>query len=287
MKTSVRLIYCVNSPQFLSAFIADMQTNILSILDIQEMCVQKCVENKEKLNKIFTECGKKEFAFIRLSGFYFGFLFGCIQMTIFMFYDKNWLLPVCGFIVGWFTNYLALKVIFRPIQPKKVCGKFHLQGLFLKRQNEVSETFARVNCVELLDTETMWNFILHGSNKSKFQALLRAHSIVFTEKLIGGLRPFALAAMGTEGFAKMKEDVAEKVIEEVGGILPLTYDYTTKALNLEERIKRGMQGLPPDQFEAVLHPVFEEDEMKLILLGGFLGMVVGVIQIFIFSIHHH
>ncbi len=260
-----------------------MQANILSVLDIRDMCITRCVENKEKVNKVFTECGGKEFAFIRRSGFYFGFLFGCIQTTIYIFYDAKWLLPVCGFIVGWFTNYLALKVIFRPVNPIKFCGRFYLQGLFLKRQNEVAETFARVNCVELLDTETMWNFILHGPNKSKFQALLRAHSIVFTEKLIGGLRPFALAAMGTEGFAKMKEEVAEQVIEKVGEILPLTYDYTTKALNLEETIKKSMQDLPPDQFEAVLHPAFEEDEMTLIFVGGFLGMVVGVIQIFIFS----
>merc|ERR1712038_199509 len=199
----------------------------------------------------------------------------------FMFYDKNWLLPVCGFLVGWITNYLALKVIFKPTMPRNICGKYTLQGLFLKRQKEVSRAFARVNCVELLDTKTMWEFILHGPNKAKFQALLRAHSIVFTEKLIGGLRPFALAAMGTEGFAKMKEDVAEKVIQNIHNIIPLTYEYTTKAMNLQETIRKSMQDLPPDEFEAVLHPAFEEDEITLIFVGGVLGMIAGVLQIFI------
>jgi len=269
-------------PQFLSAFIADMQANINSVLDIRDMCIKICVENKEKVNKVFTEVGAKEFAFIRQSGFYFGFLFGCIQVAIFIFYNQNWILPVFGFAVGWCTNIMALKVIFKPIKPVEVCGKFRLQGLFLKRQNEVAESFARVNCVELLDTETMWDFILHGPNKARFQALLRAHSIVFTEKLIGGLRPFAVAAMGTEGFAKMKEDVAEKVIEKIGEILPLTYDYTTKALALEETIRTSMQNLSPEEFEAVLHPAFEEDEMTLVFVGGFLGMLVGILQIFMF-----
>ena len=258
-----------------------MKRNINSVLDLQDMCVQVCLQNKEKVNKVFQEVGEKEFTFIRNSGFYFGFVFGCIQAGLWLFYDGVWLLPVCGFAVGWFTNFLALKVIFRPVEPYQV-GKIRVQGSFLKRQSEVAESFARINCVELLSTETMWNFILNGPNRGKFQALLRAHSIVFTEQLIGGMRPFALAAMGSEGFAKMKEDVAQKVIEKMPSIIPLTYDYTTTALDLERTIRKGMQDLSPSAFEAVLHPAFEEDEMTLIFVGGVLGMLVGVIQIFMF-----
>ena len=44
------------------------------------------------------------------------------------------------------------------------------------------------------------------------------------------------------------------------------------------------QSLPSAEFEGVLHPVFEEDEWKLIAVGGLLGMWVGIFQaIFVFS----
>mmetsp|Transcript_24038 Transcript_24038/g.36656 ORF Transcript_24038/g.36656 Transcript_24038/m.36656 type:complete len:414 (-) Transcript_24038:113-1354(-) len=264
-------------PEFLTAFVLDMQNNIEEILDIQEMCVSACVKNKEIVNQIFQECGEKEFIFIRRSGFYFGFLFGCIQMGLWFAYSGAWLLPVCGFVVGWFTNFFALKVIFRPLKPKKI-GPVIVQGLFLKRQKEVSETFARVICVELLDTEKMWEAILSGPRRKNFQLLLRAHSIVFTEKLIGGLRPLALAAMGSEQFAMMKEDIATKVIEKLPGIIGSSYDYTTEALDLEATIREEMQALSAERFEGVLHPAFEEDEMTLIMVGGFLGLIVGFIQ---------
>lgn len=259
-----------------------MQANIHSVLDLRDMCVTICVENKEKVNKVFLGCGDKEFKFIRRSGFYFGFVFGCFQTLLFIFYSEVWLLPLCGFVVGWFTNFLALKVIFRPINPVRLCGDRFIQGLFLRRQHEVSENFAKINCVELLNTETIWRFILNGPKKKSFEALLRVHTIVFTEKLIGGLRPFAIASMGTDGFAKMKEDIAEKVVSKIHTIIPLTYDYTTKALDLENTIRTSMQRLSPQEFEAVLHPAFEEDEMTLIFVGGVLGMLVGVIQIFMF-----
>ena len=46
---------------------------------------------------------------------------------------------------------------------------------------------------------------------------------------------------------------------------------------------RGHEGLTPDEFEGVLHPVFE-DEIKLIVIGGCLGALVGLAQyLLIFS----
>lgn len=161
-------------------------------------------------------------------------------------------------------------------------GPFKVQGIFLKRQHEVSEIFARINCVELLGTEQIWEKILTGPNRKNFQLLLRAHSIVFTEKLIGGLRPLALAAMGTDQFLEMKEDIAMRVIEKLPEIIGLSYDYTTEALDIQTTIRERMQAMSPVDFEGVLHPAFEEDEMTLIMVGGFLGLLVGVIQIFIF-----
>lgn len=44
---------------------------------------------------------------------------------------------------------------------------------------------------------------------------------------------------------------------------------------------QAMQGLSPQEFEGVLHPVFEEDEWKLILVGAALGAAVGVFQLFV------
>lgn len=47
------------------------------------------------------------------------------------------------------------------------------------------------------------------------------------------------------------------------------------------RRKQAMQALSSAEFEGVLHPVFEEDEWKLILVGGALGAAVGVFQLYV------
>lgn len=60
-------------------------------------------------------------------------------MFIWLVYDKPWILPAGGALVGYLTNWLAIKLIFEPVDPVKF-GPFVLQGLFLKRQNEVRFT---------------------------------------------------------------------------------------------------------------------------------------------------
>merc|ERR1712008_428935 len=113
--------------------------------------------------------------------------------------------------------------------------------------------------------------------------LLRQHTLVFTEKVIGGLRPIALKTLGADRFAMMKEDIADKVINMLPSIIGLSYAYTTEALDLEKTIYEKMKPLSPAEFEGVLHPAFEEDELVLIILGAVLGMLVGVIQMFMFK----
>lgn len=266
-------------PQFLAAFMKDILENVEEILDIKDMCVKACVRNKKLVVKIFQEVGEKEFIFIRQSGFYFGFLFGSLQMTVWMFYNGQWILPVCGFLVGYITNWVALKIIFRPLEPKKF-GSFTLHGVFLKRQDVVSETFARVICVEILHPKAMWNAILRGPHHESFQAMLRAHSIQFTEQIVGGLKPLVLATVGKEEFAQIKEEIATKIMKKLPSIVDRSYEYMTQAFDLENTMKEKMQALSHTEFENVLHPAFQEDEILLIMVGGVLGLIVGVFQLF-------
>ncbi|GKY91244.1 hypothetical protein MPSEU_000097000 [Mayamaea pseudoterrestris] len=264
---------------FLADFMKDVQDHVDDVIDVKHMSVTACVANKHLIVKIFQECGDKEFHFIRISGLYFGFLFGIFQMLLYMVYPAKWTLPVAGFIVGWFTNYLALKIIFQPLEPKKVLC-WTIQGIFLKRQKEVSAIFARVVITEIMHVKAIWEAILTGPLSSNFFAMLRAHTLVFTDRLIAEIQPLAVAGLGADTFAQMKEDIAQKVIDSLPSIIDNSYGYTQEALDMENTIRTKMQELEAPEFEGVLHPAFEEDEIQLIALGGILGAIVGYLQTF-------
>ena len=91
----------------------------------------------------------------------------------------------------------------------------------------------------------------------------------------------ANAALRAEKGRRLKnEGRAERVVKLLPQcMLRKNVDaYMTEALDLERTLRDKMAALPPGEFERLLHPVFEEDEFKLIILGGILGVCIGLLQ---------
>ena len=104
------------------------------------------------MGKLFQIAGRKELTFLTDSGLWFGFLLGMLQLAVALLWDNPWTLSFGGLIVGLATNWLALKWIFEPVNPTPIVGNLVLQGLFLRRQKEVSAgTYNRI-VVLLLDS---------------------------------------------------------------------------------------------------------------------------------------
>ena len=59
---------------------------------------------------------------------------------------------------------------------------------------------------------------------------------------------------------------------------PELHQYMTKMLNVEKTLALRLKLLSPTEFEDLLHPVFQEDELILIGAGGVLGAIAGLGQ---------
>ena len=281
----------VGAPRFLKNVIEDLQKHVYEVLDLKAMVVKLCEANKGDVVRMFQEVGESEFRIIENSGAYFGFAFGVVQMVVFYVVDvlassySGPLLPVFGFITGYLTNWVALKLIFRPIHPTKIlCGAMTIQGAFLKRQDQVSEKFAKLNQELFCNAKNLWEEMMHGRLKGEFGELVMRNTRRFTDTTLGAAKPAAILVLGPEAYHRMREHIAEQLVRELPKCVPCSYQYQDVALEVEETVCVAMKKLPPDEFEQVLHPVFEEDEIKLIVIGGCLGALVGLAQyVLVFS----
>lgn len=59
---------------------------------------------------------------------------------------------------------------------------------------------------------------------------------------------------------------------------PELHKYMTTTLDIESTLAHRLKLLNPHEFEDLLHPVFQEDEIILIAAGGVLGAVAGLGQ---------
>lgn len=270
-------------PKVVDNLVADIAPKIESLFDLKAMVIDHLEKDKTLLNKIFLECGEKEFSFIVKSGLWFGFLFGLPQLLLWYFFPYPLILPVCGFLVGWATNWLALNMIFRPVAPFKFMG-WTVHGLFLKRQNEVSDSFCSIITEEILTVELIVQAMLTGKEAPRTRAIIQRHFEDLVDEAVGVIKPLTQAAMGPKGFADLKQDAGEKAIDLSTQTLKDPLFNLERARVVKEIMSERMKKLPSEEFQDLLRPCFQEDEIKLIIIGGILGALAGVGQIiFIFG----
>jgi len=265
-------------PTAISNVLLDVKLNIHELLDIHTMMVEGLTKDPEMLNRIFLKCGEKEFKFIEHSGLIFGFIFGLVQMLVWNYYQFWWLLPVGGLVVGYLTNFLALKLIFRPINPIKI-GPLVIQGLFMKRQNEVSEEYAKILANELLTSEQIFEFVIRSNGMEPLAEICRKHVKAMVDVTTGSTRKMLLKfAVGNTKYERMKALAAELFVEAMPNSITTMFGYADTSLQIGDTLETKLKSLDKLDFEDVLHPIFQEDEHILILVGAVLGAVAGFIQ---------
>ena len=264
-------------PEVVVQMIEDIKTNINELLDIKAIAVRTLTRDRALLNKVFQECGKEEFKFLIISGLYFGFVFGLPQMVISYFYNPWWFLPLFGMLVGYATNAVALKLIFRPLYPKRILGLFTFQGLFLKRQKEVAEAYAKIVDQEIVTTESMFEYVMRGPGAQKLAEIIQTHISQVVDDAIGNSKGLLELVVGKKMEA-VKNIAVYRLVQELPISVRSIFGYTHEVLDIENQLNDKMQSLAPEEFEGFLRPVFQEDETTLILVGAFLGMVAGMLQ---------
>jgi uncharacterized membrane protein YheB (UPF0754 family) len=257
----------------IDALADDIHDHFERLLDLRELVVRKCEENPDLLNQMVFACASKELSFLVFSGAFFGFAFGVVQALVWFFVPQWWVLPFFGFLVGTLTNWIAIQLIFTPLEPKKY-GPFTFQGLFLKRQKEISEEFSRVFTEDVLTAREVVHTMVHGERSERTMAMLRAHiSEIMESKLIVQL--ITQSAVGPEGYADLKDAALEKAIQYTEELAEDRSFNKEQARVLQKMLHKRISAQPPAEFQDLVRPIFHEDEWILVAIGGALGALVG------------
>jgi len=280
VKTIVYTIIRQRLPQAIEEMMLDIGKKIEDMVDLKQVVVTQLEKDRRLVNRIFLECGAVEFRFIIVSGLYFGFLFGLVQMGIWYFYPAWWILPLFGIIVGYATNWIALRIIFQPLNPTRI-GPFVVQGLFLKRQKEVAEIWCDIVTKEVITVRNIIANMLYGSKSAFTQEVIKKYMRTVVDQVVGIAKPVVQLTVGIQEYLKLQESATQKAIFITPPALEDPAFNKERAEVVKDLIRERMEALSPQEFQNLLRPAFQEDEMKLILLGAALGFIAGMAQLFL------
>ncbi len=255
--------------------------HIEQLLDIKMMVIRKIEAEPRLANRIFLEVGNRELNFVIWSGLFLGFLLGLPLVPVVASFAPDpipgWILPVSGIVVGYLTNWIAIKAIFNPIEPHRV-GPFTLHGLFMRRQAEVAEVYAQIIADDIVTLSNIGEELVHGTRSDRTRHLIEQALRPAVDESLGIARGAVRVAIGTREYDAIRTRLATEAVDST--MAPLTDPVFNKRQSerVRELLATRLAQLDPPEFAEMLRSAMEEDEWLLIFIGSVLGFVAGLVQ---------
>jgi uncharacterized membrane protein YheB (UPF0754 family) len=269
-------------PQIMHSIIDEIGMYIDQLLDVKLMVIDHFEKNPALVNKVFRDFGERELKLMVNFGFLFGFLLGIPVAILTHFVTYWWLLPLLGVVVGWTTNLLGMSVIFEPVEPRKI-GPFKLQGLFLRRQNQAAEVYARIIAEDVVTLENVGDFLITGPRGDRTLQMIEEAMVPAIDRAAGPVRGAVRVAVGGRAYDTITEAFARESSEHTMTPFKDPEFGRQQSEKIRVLIAQRTKELPPRDYVEMIRSAIKEDEWMLYLHGGLMGLAGGLIHLGIFG----
>ncbi len=190
------------------------------------------------------------------------------------------LLPIIAALIGWATNYLAIKMLFHPHEPKKIMG-FTFHGVFPKRQSQIAEKLGELVANELFSVKDVARQIEDLSTRPEaLEEVGKRIEKTIRGKLIGA---FPMLSMF------LSDEMIEKVTNLFKGELEDFLRVSAQGLaskmeesvDIQALVRQKVQAFSSNKIEELLLGFMEQEFRFIEKIGAVLGFFIGCIQLFL------
>lgn len=190
------------------------------------------------------------------------------------------LIPLISAFIGWFTNWIAIKMLFHPKEPKKILGiTFH--GIFPKRQQQFAEKLGKLVSEELLSFTEIEEKIVNPDNLPKMMPLVEEKIDLFLREKLSIVFPMISMFIGQNTINQLKTVFMQELESMFPEIIGSYMKNIESQLDLEKMVTEKVSGFSSDKMESILNQIMSKEFRFVEVIGGVLGLLIGILQVLI------
>ncbi|WP_273203559.1 DUF445 domain-containing protein [Marinobacter subterrani] len=263
-------------PSRIEELVEDFGDDLDELVDLKALLSGELQTHPDLMNRIFKQAGAVELQSVINRGAIIGGILGAGLIPLWSRYPEPWLLPLGGFVVGFITNWIAINLIFAPLKPRRFLF-WQIQGLFLRRQPEISDVWAKLVAEELITVEKVADAMINGSHGDRTRAIIQKHLRPLLDNSVI-MKLSAQVTVGMTGYTELKKAMNQKAVLATHDVFSDPAFNRERAPVVAAVLSGQMKALEPSQFQDILRPAFREEEVQLMIVGGILGGIAGLLQ---------
>ena len=190
------------------------------------------------------------------------------------------LIPIISAFIGWVTNWVAIKMLFHPRQPKKILGvTFH--GIFPKRQQQFAEKLGKLVSAEFLSFDDIEQKISNPENLKKVMPMIETHVDDFLRNRLKNEMPVISMFIGDKTIDNLKKLFMQEIEILFPQVMKQYAANLKSELDLEQIVIQKVSKFSSDKLEEVLYQIMSKEFRFVKIIGAVIGFIIGLIQIFI------
>ncbi|MFC1845272.1 DUF445 domain-containing protein [Thermodesulfobacteriota bacterium] len=192
-------------------------------------------------------------------------------------------LPLIGALIGWLTNYIAIKMLFHPRNEVRLFF-IPVQGVFPKRQKALARKLGQIVSEELVSAQDV---TAHLKEKATSEAVLNHISLRLEEgisKRLPGAFPILAILKSSDMADKIKNmlldqmsSLNEELIDKLSGELE-------EELDVQGIVEKKVSSFSSEKLEKILFSIMRREFKFIEMVGAVLGFLIGVVQILLLSL---
>lgn len=182
--------------------------------------------------------------------------------------------------IGWITNWVAIKMLFRPHNEINF-GLFKIQGLIPKRRAEIGTGIADVIQNELISIKD----VIANIDREEFSKRLNDLIDDVLEKNLKTKVKEKFPVMQMFFSDKMAKDVSNTikgiVMENQEKIFEIFSNYAEENIDFSTIITDKISNFSLDKLEEIINGLAKKELKHIEVIGAILGAFIGLVQYFI------
>jgi uncharacterized membrane protein YheB (UPF0754 family) len=193
------------------------------------------------------------------------------------------LLPIVGAFIGWITNFIAIKMLFRPLEPVNVLG-FKIQGLAAKRRYEIGEKIGETVEKELVSVDDIKRIIKDVELEDVIRNIVRRTLHGDIKERILDLIPLP-GLIDDELFNKIEGIINDEIANNIDPIIHKVVNDIEDKASLKEIVVEKLKNYDIERLEDIVLNLARRELRLIEILGGILGFFIGLTQLILLEIY--